>query len=115
MMVPRLPLEILNIIVQELDDAQDLRHVRMACHALCTVATPNVFRTISVIASKGSARNFRQVLDLPDIAVHVREVSYHDTGVDKNGRALNYSESSLSSSHEWYHKLTFVYLRLRVS
>jgi hypothetical protein len=95
-MMTHLPLEILAIIVQGLD-VQDLRNVRMASHALCAAATPNAFRTLSVIASKGSAQNLRRLLDLPDIAAHVRKVTYHDTGADEKGRTLNYGESSLSS------------------
>jgi hypothetical protein len=100
-----LPLEILTAIVKELDDVQDLRNVRMACHALCIATTPIAFRTLSVIATKGSAQNLGRLLDLPDIAAHVRELSYHDTGADRRGRVLNYSASSPPPSHKRYHEL----------
>ena len=93
-MTPRLPLEILTAIVKELDNVQDLCRVRMACHALCAVATPITFRTLSVITTRASAQNLGRLFDLPDIAAHVREVSYHDAGADRRGRALNYGASS---------------------
>ena len=104
-MAIRLPLEILTAILKELDDVRDLCHVRMACHTLCAAATPIAFRTLSVITTRASAQNLGRLFDLPDIAAHVREVSYHDTGADRRGRALNYGASSSTSCHERYHKL----------
>jgi hypothetical protein len=89
-MTTRLPLEILTAIVKELDDVQDLRNVRMSCHFLCATATPIAFRTLSVITTKRSAQNLGRIFDLPDIAAHVREVSYQDADTDRKGRALNY-------------------------
>ena len=47
-MTIRLPIEILTAIVNELDDVQDSRNVRMTCHALCAAATPIAFRSLSV-------------------------------------------------------------------
>ena len=105
-MPTHLPLEILTAIVKELDDVQDLFHVRMACHALCAAATHIAFRTLSVITTRASAQNLGRLFDLPDIAAHVREVSYHDAGTDRRGRALNYGASSSTLSHERYHKLS---------
>jgi hypothetical protein len=89
-----LPLEILTEIVKEVDDVQDLRHLRLASRALCADATPNAFRVLSVITTKGSAHNLGQLFDLPHIAAHVREVSYHDSGADRSGRALKYGAFS---------------------
>ena len=101
----RVPLEILTAIVKELDDAQDLRNVRMACHYLCAIATPIAFRTLSVIATKKSALNLGRLLDLPDITAHVREVTFNDTGADGRGRVLNYGASSPPSFHKRYSEL----------
>lgn len=92
----RLPLEILTAIVNELDDLQDVRNVRMASHALCAAATPTAFPALSVIATKRSAQNLGQLFNIPDIAAHVRKVSFHDMGTtDRKGRTLNYGASSL--------------------
>ncbi|KAI9433405.1 hypothetical protein H4582DRAFT_2061035 [Lactarius indigo] len=41
----------------------------------------------------GSARNLGQLFDVPDIATHVREAAYFDTGGDRKGRALNHVHS----------------------
>jgi hypothetical protein len=84
----RLPFEILIAIAKEVDDVQDLWNVRMASHALCAASTPFAFRALSVITTKGSAQNLGRLFDLPDIAAHVREVTYHDTGADRRGRAI---------------------------
>jgi hypothetical protein len=94
MPIRRLPFETLTAIVKELDDVKDLFRVRMASHALCVAVTPLAFRALSVIATKGSAQNLGRLFDLPDIAVHVKEVSFHDTGADRRGRALNYGAFS---------------------
>ena len=101
----RVPLEILTAIVKELDDVQDLRNVRMACHYLCAVTTPIAFRTLSVIATKRSAQNLGRLLDLPDITTHVREFTFNDTGADGRGRVLNYGASSHPSFHKRYLEL----------
>ena len=93
-MTIRLPVEILTAIFKELNNIQDLCNVRLACHALCATATPIAFRTLSVITTRASAQNLGRLFDLPDIAAHVREVSYYDTGADRKGRALNYGASS---------------------
>ena len=87
-MAIRLPLEILIAIVKEVDDVQDLRQFRVVSRALCAVATPLAFPTLSVITTSSSAQNLRRLFDLPDIAAHVKEVHYHDTGADRGGRML---------------------------
>ena len=104
-MTIRLPIEILTAIVEELDDVQDLSNVRMTCHALCAAATPIAFRSLSVIATKGSAQNLGRLLDLPDITVHVREFTFKDTGADRRGRVLDYGASSPPSFHKRNHEL----------
>jgi hypothetical protein len=81
-----LPFEILIAIAEEVDDAMDLYHLRTASHAWCAAATPFAFRALSVITTKGSAENIGRLFDLPDIAPHIREVSYHDTSANRKGR-----------------------------
>ncbi|KAI9453706.1 hypothetical protein BJY52DRAFT_1189402 [Lactarius psammicola] len=103
-MTIRLPLEVLTAIFEEVDDSHDLLHVRMASRTLCAAATPFAFRVLSVITTRGSARNLGQLFDAPDIATHVREVSYHDTGADRRGRTLKYElASSFSRVHQLPH------------
>jgi hypothetical protein len=94
-MAIRLPVETLIAIVKEVEDVQDLRHLRVVSHALCAVATPLAFPALSVIATSSSAKNLGRLLDLPDIAAHVKEVSYHDTGADRSGKMLECGASSL--------------------
>ena len=93
-MAIRLPLEILIAIVKEVDDVQTLRQFRVVSRALCAVATPLAFPTLSVITTSSSAQNLRRLFDLPDIAAHVKEVHYHDTGADRGGRMLECGASS---------------------
>ena len=83
-----LPVETLIAIVKEVDDVQDLRHLRLASRTLCAISTPLAFSALSVITTSSSAKNLGRFFDLPDIAAHVKEVYYHDTGVDVGGRAL---------------------------
>jgi hypothetical protein len=92
-MVIRLPFEILIAIAKEVDDVQDLWNVRKASHALCAASTPFAFRALSVITTRGSAQNLGRLFDIPDIAAHVREVIYRDTGADRRGRAIKYGAS----------------------
>ncbi|KAI9433398.1 hypothetical protein H4582DRAFT_2131661, partial [Lactarius indigo] len=70
------------------DVRRDLSHVRTACRFFCTAATPFAFRIFSVVSTRGSARNLGQLFDVPDIATHVREAAYFDTGGDRKGKAL---------------------------
>src|SRR6266702_5042877 len=103
----RLPLEVLTAIFEEVDDVHDLCHVRIANRTLCAAATHFAFRVLSVITTRGSARNIGQLFDIPDFAAHVREVVYHDTGADRRGRMLkNGASFPLSSSHKRYHDLS---------
>ena len=110
----RVPLEILTGIFKELDDVQDLRNVRLACHYLCAITTSMAFRTLSVIATKKSALNLGRLLDLPDITAHVREVTFNDTGADRKGRALNYGVSSPPSFH-WHKRYPELCLCIAIS
>lgn len=89
-MATTLPVETLIAIVKEVDDIQDLRHLRMASRTLCAITTPFAFSNISVITTISSAQNLGRLFDLPHIAAHVKEVSYHDTGAD----GASYSRSS---------------------
>jgi hypothetical protein len=70
-----LPTEILTAILENVD-VQDLWHVRMASRTLCAIVSPFVFSAISVTSTVESARFLGRLLDVPGIAVHVREVSY---------------------------------------
>ncbi|KAH9019546.1 hypothetical protein EDB85DRAFT_2196544 [Lactarius pseudohatsudake] len=104
-----LPLEILTAIVKEVDGVHDLCNVRIVCRAFCATATPIAFRVLYVIPTKGSAKNLGQLLDVPDIAVHVREVAYRDTGADRKGRMLNHIRANaiceLANSFSRVHQL----------
>ena len=77
-----LPFEILAAIFEEVDDVQDLWNVRAASHTFCAAATPIAFRALSVIPAGRGAQNLGRLIDLPNIATHVMEVSYHDPGSD---------------------------------
>ncbi|KAH9173965.1 hypothetical protein EDB89DRAFT_2241953 [Lactarius sanguifluus] len=105
----RLPLEVLIAIVKEVDGVRDLCNVRIVCRTFCATATPFAFRVLSVIATRGSAKNLGQLLDIPDIAAHVREVAYRDIGADRNGRVLKYIRANaireLASSFSRIHQL----------
>ena len=78
-----LPFEILTIIFEQVDDLQDLRHVRTASRALCAAAVPITFRVLSVNSTRESAQNLGRLFDVPEIAAHVKEVAYCDTGADR--------------------------------
>ena len=77
-----LPFEILTAIFEQVDDVQDLRHVRTASRTFCAAATPITFRVLSVTSTRGSAQNLGRLFDVPEIAAHVMEVSYRDTGTE---------------------------------
>ncbi|KAH9022797.1 hypothetical protein EDB84DRAFT_488823 [Lactarius hengduanensis] len=104
-----LPFEILTAIFEEVDDVRDIWHIRTANRTFCAAATPIAFRILSVITTKGSAQNLGQLFDIPDVAGHVREVTFHDTDTDRKGRALKYVRSSavheLASSFSRFHQL----------
>ncbi|KAH9173971.1 hypothetical protein EDB89DRAFT_646689 [Lactarius sanguifluus] len=106
----RLPIEVLAAIFEEVEDVRDLCHVRTACSTFCAIATPIAFRVLSVNATGGSAKNLGQLLDVPDIAAHVREVAYRDTGADKKGRMLKHIRANaireLASSFSRVHQLS---------
>ncbi|KAN0138065.1 hypothetical protein V8E53_003954 [Lactarius tabidus] len=76
-----LPFEILTAIFEQVDDVQDLWRIRNASRAFCAAATPITFRVLFVTSTGGSAQNLGRLIDVPEIAAHVREVAYRDTGV----------------------------------
>ena len=96
-----LPVETLIAIFEEVDDVQDLCHLRMANRALCAITTPLAFSSLSVITTSSSAQNIGRLFDLPDIAAHVKEVSYHDKGAN-----IECDASSPSISLRQYHDLS---------
>ena len=102
----RLPFEILIAIVKEVDDLGDLRHLRLADQTLCAAATPFAFRVLSANTTRESAEHLGRLFDLPDIAAHVREVSYHDTSADGRGRELKHGTSSPLSCYKRCHNLS---------
>ncbi|KAH9173962.1 hypothetical protein EDB89DRAFT_1904911 [Lactarius sanguifluus] len=108
-MTAHLPLEILTAIFEEVGGVRDLCNVRIVCRTFCATATPIAFRVLSVIATRGSARNLGQLLDVPDIAAHVREVAYLDTGADRKGRMLKHIRANaireLANSFSRVHQL----------
>ncbi|KAH9059850.1 hypothetical protein EDB87DRAFT_730664 [Lactarius vividus] len=105
----RLPIEVLTVVFEEVDNVRDLCHLRTACRTFCAIATPFAFRVLSVIATGGSSKNLGQLLDVPDIAAHVREVAYRDTGADRKGRMLKHIRANaireLASSFSRVHQL----------
>lgn len=92
------PFEILTAIFEQVDDARDLYHVRTATRTLCAAATPLAFRVLSVTSTAGSAKNLGRLFDVPDIAAHVREITYRDTGADRRGKMQNLKRGA-SSPH----------------
>lgn len=78
-----LPFEIITAIFEQVDDVQDLYCVRNASRTFCAAATPITFRVLSVTSTKESAQNLGRLFDVPEIATHVREVAYRDTGADR--------------------------------
>ena len=71
----RLPAEILIAILEKVD-FQDLWHVRMASRTLCAAVNPIVFRKLFVKSTRENVQNLGGLIDVPDIAVHIREVFY---------------------------------------
>ncbi|KAH9173969.1 hypothetical protein EDB89DRAFT_646074 [Lactarius sanguifluus] len=104
-----LPFDILTAIFEEIDDVRDLWHIRTASRTFCAAATPFAFRVLSVVATKGSAQNIGRLFDVPDIADHVREVTFCDTDIDRRGRTINYVRNStvheLANSFSRVHQL----------
>ncbi|KAH9016675.1 hypothetical protein EDB83DRAFT_228465 [Lactarius deliciosus] len=89
-MTINLPFEILAAIFEKVDDVRDIWHLRTANRAFCAATTPIAFRNLSVITTKRSAQNLGRLFDVPDIADHVRQVTFHDTDPDKRGMAVKY-------------------------
>ncbi|KAH8986873.1 hypothetical protein EDB92DRAFT_1878003 [Lactarius akahatsu] len=83
-----LPFEILAAIFEKVDNVRDIWHLRTANRAFCAAATPIAFRNLSVITTKRSAQNLGRLFDVPDIADHVRQVTFHDTDPDRRGIAI---------------------------
>ncbi|KAH9059846.1 hypothetical protein EDB87DRAFT_1831866 [Lactarius vividus] len=104
-----LPFEILTAIFEEVDDVRDIWHIRASSRTFCAAAMPFAFRIVSVISTKASARNLGRLFDVPNIAAHVREVTFHHTGTDRRGRTLKYIRASavdeLASSFSRVHQL----------
>lgn len=87
------PPEILDAIFDKVDNVRDLCHARMANRALCAAATPfafRCFRALSVHPNSTSARYIGRLFDQPNIAFHIREVSYHGTVPYESGSLPNY-------------------------
>lgn len=95
-----LPAELLTAIFKEVEDIQDLRHVRLACRTLCAAATPIAFRVLSVTRTRGSAQYLGRLLDNSDIAVYVREVFYRGIGAERKEREPEHGGSSCPQSHK---------------
>ena len=96
-----LPFEILTAIFEEVDDVQDLHHVRIASRTLCAAATTIAFRVLSVTNTAGSVQNIGRLFDVPDIAAHIKEVAYCYTFPDGlNSQELRRGESSSPLSHK---------------
>ena len=90
-----LPLEILAAIFEQVGFG-DLYRARMASRALCAAATPIAFRALSVYSNSESTRDSRRLFDQPNIAVHIREVSYQGTDPYESGSLPRYGVFSPS-------------------
>ena len=88
----RLPAEILTAILEKVD-VQDLWHVRMASCTLCAAVNPIVFRKLFVESTRENVQNIGGLLDVPDIAVHIREVFY--IGINDHWDPRHCASSSL--------------------
>ena len=77
-----LPFEIIAAIFEHVDNVQGLYHIRNASRTFCAAATPITFRVLSVTSTKRSAQNLGRLFDVPEIATHLKEVAYRDTGAD---------------------------------
>ena len=77
-----LPFEIITTIFEQVDNVQDLYRIRNASRTFCAAATPITFRVLSVTSTKRSAQNLGRLFDVPEIATHLKEVAYRDTGAD---------------------------------
>ena len=66
-----LPFEILTTIFEQVDDVQDLRHVRIASRTLCTAAIPITFRVLSV----NSTEEAPKILDGSLVSRRLRPMS----------------------------------------
>jgi len=108
-MTLHLPFEILTTIFEQVDDIRDLYHVRTASRTLCAAATPFSFRVLSVDSTAGSAQNLGRLFDVPDIAAHVREVSYRDTGADRQGTRKTLEDARTSAIPELSSSFSRIY------
>ncbi|KAI9453701.1 hypothetical protein BJY52DRAFT_803833 [Lactarius psammicola] len=104
-----LPFEILTAIFEEIDNIHDLWRIRTASRTLCAAATPIAFRVLSVISTRGSAQNLGRLFNIPDIAAHIKEVAYDDTGADRRGWMLKYGAPlpGPPTYHERYNDCTY--------
>ena len=102
-----LPPEILAAIFEQVGFG-DLCHARMASRALCAAATPIAFRALSVYPNSARARYSGRLFDLPNIAFHIREVSYHGTDPYESGSLSHYGVFSLSHLIEEFRVTTCI-------
>ncbi|KAG2066591.1 hypothetical protein BDR04DRAFT_1106382 [Suillus decipiens] len=71
-----LPVEIINVVVQNVSSATDLLQLRSLNKAYRDLITPIAFSKLHVKNSIQSAQNFQQIIAAPNLATHVREVVY---------------------------------------
>ncbi|KAI0259354.1 hypothetical protein BC834DRAFT_634556 [Gloeopeniophorella convolvens] len=89
-----LPVEIWTAIFEEVPDTHDLISARRASRMLCATATPFAFRVLFVAGTRRSAQGLKHLIESPQIAVHVKEIIYRDTGLDSKGKKLTYVRTS---------------------
>ena len=78
-MKPQLPTEILAQVVRDavhLASPSDLLHLRLANQKLRDISSPYAFRTLHVVYTPTSAQGLARLLENPDIAGYVQEISF---------------------------------------
>jgi hypothetical protein len=71
-----LPIELIQSVVDNVSDMADLMQLRAANSICLELATPNVFRQISVKNSVKSAQNALQIFMAPSLVSQVQEVVF---------------------------------------
>lgn len=71
-----LPIEIINVVVQNVSSVNDLLQLRCLNKAYRDLVTPIAFSKLHVKNSIQSAQNFQQIIAAPNLATYVREVVY---------------------------------------
>ncbi|KAI0049119.1 hypothetical protein FA95DRAFT_1604651 [Auriscalpium vulgare] len=85
-----LPIELLSEIASGVASEEDLRQLRAVSKAFKNIASADAFRKITVSPSVKSARGLLNILDSPELVMHVREIEF----VEEAFRMAGQSEGS---------------------